>query len=261
LVRIVIRRWYVAVPVVVLVLIIGTGLIASAAPTYRASGSVVVLPYDPTNDPPLIYEEVRPPRNPYAEIGGSLNTTAEVLAGAGRGDALRQRVVAEGGTADFTVEKEEDFPILLIEATADRRAQAIDTVSAVADELEAELAARQERLNVPAEEQVALDVVLLPERASELHTDRNRAVTVLIAVGLAAVIAATVAAESIAQGRTRNRQAQAERAAADRAAWVAEQPREADDTPPAMGRLPPPDSSDIAASNGEPSKPAEQRNR
>jgi hypothetical protein len=255
----------VALPVLALVLLIGSRLIDSAQPEYRASGSVVVLPYDPTTAPPLVYEEIRPPSNPYSDFNGAVSITAEVLANAGRSDALRERIVADGGTDDFTVEKEEDFPILVIEATADNRAQAVSTVSAVAEELAAELAARQERLGVPAEEQIALDVVLLPERASELNNDRNRALTVIIAVAVAAVIASTVAVESIAQGRARKRRAEAEhvekRKAPGRAARVAEAPQTAIGRAPAPGWLPPPHSSDIAASNGEPSRSAEQRNR
>ena len=106
------RRWYVAVPVFVTVLLAGALLVRSAEATFEASGSVVVLPYDPTIADPPVYEEILPPRNPYADFSGSVNVTAQILADAGTADTFRRGVVDDGGTADFTVSKAEDGPIL-----------------------------------------------------------------------------------------------------------------------------------------------------
>jgi hypothetical protein len=259
LIKIIVRRWYAAVPVLAILALVGPGLVDSAEPEYRASGSAVLLRYDPTASVTPEAEE-GPPRNPYADFNGSVNITAAVLENIASGDAIRQQVVDNGGTADFTVQQDEDAPILLIEATARTPAEAISSVSVIAAALDAELGARQERFAVPAEERIVMEVVLLPERAAELETARNRALTVLIAMGVAGVIASTVIAESFAHGRARNRRA-AERAAATREARIAELTGASPNPTPVSGVPLPPDPSAFEASNGEPATPVKQRRR
>ena len=51
LIRIVVRRWYVAVGVLALKLLIGIQVVNSVESKYRASGSVVLLRYDPDGRP------------------------------------------------------------------------------------------------------------------------------------------------------------------------------------------------------------------
>jgi uncharacterized protein involved in exopolysaccharide biosynthesis len=208
LVKIVGRRWFATLPVVCVVLLLGPGFVASADPEYQASGSVVLLPPAPTT-PASDDEE---PGNPYSAFSGSIAITAAVLENLGNGEALRQQVAAEGGTTDFTIEQEEETPILSIEATSSTRAEAIATVGIVAAALDDQLAARQDRFDVPEEDRIVLEEVQLPTRASELETSRNRALAIVIGFAVAGVVASAVLAESFATGRKRRRAAAADAA-------------------------------------------------
>jgi hypothetical protein len=212
-----VRRWYAAMPVLGVALLIGSGVVDSAASEYRATGSVVILRYDPTPVPPTDDPqdtgaaddgsdgEATAERNPYADFNGSVNITASVLANLGGSVAVRSDIVDGGGTSDYSVDKDEDAPILHIEATASRPARAIESVNLIVAALEKELASRQEQLGVPVEDQMVVDVLVLPDSASELNTARNRALTAVIAITLAGVVASTVIAESVAVGRARHR--------------------------------------------------------
>jgi hypothetical protein len=176
------------------------------------------------------------------------------------GDDFTERIVDGSGSSDFTVEKQEDSPILDIEASAGTPTQAVDTALAIIDALGAELSARQERLGVPDDDRIVTEVVVPPRRATQLDTERNRALTVVIAFGVAAIIGASVAAESIARGRARSRRAIAA-ADSSRATPVREMPLGPRDLTPPTGTLVPPDPRTLAESNGDPAKPASQQQR
>jgi hypothetical protein len=184
-----------------------------------------------------------------------------LLADVAAGDDFTERIVDAGGSPDYTVEKQEDSPILDIEASATTPTQAVETVSAIIDALSAELSARQERLGVPDDDRIVTEVVVPPRRATQLDTERNRALTVVIAFGVAAVIGASVAAESIARGRARSRRAIAAADSTSRATPVREMPLDQRDLAPPTDPLVPPDPRTLAESNGDPAKPAPQQRR
>lgn len=247
--RIIVRRWYAALPVLAVVLALGPRLVASADPEYEATGSVVLLQYDPTTatTPP---DDEDTPQNPYTDFSGSVGITAAVLENIGNGDALRTGVAAAGGSTDFAIEQDEETPILVIEATAASRPEAIATVASVAAALEAELADRQDRFSVPAEDRIVLEEVLLPTQATQLETARNRALTIVIASGVAGVIGASVLAESFARGRARHRRA----AKSETLMRLAALSGDGTDTPPGG-------TSSAGENNGDASMPSEQHGR
>jgi hypothetical protein len=213
LLKIVRRRWLATWPVILILVLLGPGLIAGSDPEFTASGSAVLLRSDPTAalqppDPELA------PRNPYAEFSAAVGVTAAVLVNLSSGEVFRDRVVAEGGNTNYTIEQEVDAPILLIEARAATAAKAVATVAAVNTALQSELAARQERFDVPGEERIVLEPVTVPTKAKRLETARNRLIVLLAAFGVVGVFISALLAESWAQGQARRRADRLLRAAA-----------------------------------------------
>jgi len=189
--KILVRRWYVTLPVLLLGIAATMATDARLDPTYQASGSVVLVP-------PAV-------SNVSLPYGGIRNTT-EVLERRLLSTSVVVSLQAQGFSPRYTVENERDYPILNVVAEADTPALAAATVSQIFNEGTQQLARLQEDLGYPPDERIAVNVLVAPEGAATLNRARTRA---LFALGILTIAAAAIAAlivESVARRAWRSRE-------------------------------------------------------
>lgn len=226
LLRTVVRRWYVTVPALLLVLGAALSVVDSAEPEYSARRSVVLVrtgllppdavvqlpdPSDPEADDEAneggesddAEDELEEPipRNPYTEFNTSVTVTAEVLQEVAQSGEARRTLREAGLSDDYSVSVDENAPILEIEAIGPTPEVAIDTAERVAEVVTDDLEARQERFGVPEESLIVTDDVVTPDSTTRLDTARNRALIGIAVLGVVFVISVALAAELFARSR------------------------------------------------------------
>jgi uncharacterized protein involved in exopolysaccharide biosynthesis len=183
-VRILVRRWALVVPGVLLVALVGGGTAIAIGPQYQAVGSLVLI----APVPPGVGSTVD--ANPYLLFTGSLNVTASMLARITlKDDATIERLRAAGATAQYEVAASSSAsPILTVTATGKTREEAIRTVAAVSEGIEQELRLVQQESQASTETWIKAQPLTAPEGATLVLTRPLRSVGLAVAFGLAAVV-------------------------------------------------------------------------
>ena len=204
LMKILVRRWYVVVPTIVLSLVVGTSMVSSVEAQYEANGSVLLLGprehqrlpnADPTV-PPLL-------RNPYTEFSPSLTTTAAALELILDNDAHRRAIKEAGLSDEYEVLATEDSPTLDVTVQAASSAVAVETLETIFSTLSQELQERQAAVGAPPELQITSQPLVLPDRAAETTVARDRALAAFSVLGLLATISVALVTDSIIGNRRR----------------------------------------------------------
>jgi capsular polysaccharide biosynthesis protein len=210
LLKILVRRWMVVVPTIVVAVLVGQQMLSSVKPEYQAKGSMVLLAPVTRGDQPL---GIATP-NPVLDIPPALDKTALALAEILNDEPQKATIRRQGLSDDYEVTVSEDAPILEISAKSDRRPVAVETAKAVLEMASAQLAIREARIGVTPAAQINTDVLSTPTKASTVNAAKTRALVALIALGIAATLSVALLVESWASSparrdrrRTRGRRA------------------------------------------------------
>jgi capsular polysaccharide biosynthesis protein len=214
LLKIVLRRWIVVVPTIIVAVLVGSQLLGNVKPDYEAKGSLLLLlPTKPelSNTPPAA-DGTQPDDissvNPLLDLRASLDRTAAVFSTVMNDNAQKKEIAARGGTRDYEVTVDKDAPILEVSATDKKSSVAIDTVNAVITSARAQIAFREAQRQVAPANRIGTDVLSAPTRASALNAARTRALVAFIALAIAAVLAVALVVESWAQAALGRRERQ-----------------------------------------------------
>jgi capsular polysaccharide biosynthesis protein len=202
LLKIIIRRWIVVVPVMAIVAITGYNALSSIKPKYQANADVMLIGETQSVDPVTGKVTIN---NPLVDIQNGLNQTGIIL----------QTVVTDGNHHDaldkqklstnFDVNTDErGAPIMHVTATAGQPNIAEATVAAVVNSISAELTNTQNALKVPNDQRVGARLLTV-SGAYALTGNKTRVAGAIGAVGVAAIAGAALLAESIASARARRR--------------------------------------------------------
>jgi hypothetical protein len=220
LLTIVVRRWVVVVPTIVVALIVGYRVMGSVETKYEAKGSVALLlpaqsqAQSPANGAPQTTAgpAAAVTANPFTNVPASLHRTAQLFASVLNGDAQKNAVERGGNSRDYRVTVDRDAPILRITATADTSKQAIATARSVIDAARQQVVLRETNRNVPEDARIDTDVLAAPTRATALHGDQIRVLLALIALSIAAVIGVALLVDDWVQSAEQDRERDRERA-------------------------------------------------
>ncbi|MEH1013935.1 hypothetical protein V6U90_12610 [Micromonospora sp. CPCC 206060] len=199
LLRLMFRRWYVTVPVLLGALGAATGLGISIQPEYKTSAAVLLVP--PTTAVPAPAPGASPqPGNPWLRVGE--NAMAQAVQISASSHDFRTRVEAAGGDPDYEVGLVTRSSILTIEVTAATRAEAAATVAAVTRLISDEVAGRQAEYRPRAGEQITTEVLdpgrnVVPSRSNVLRAQ-------IVVAGVGALLAAALAVAFDALARRRS---------------------------------------------------------
>jgi hypothetical protein len=207
-IRILLRRWFVVVPALLLTAGAAYLTLQTVKPSYEATGAVVLLG-PATAGAPVPGEPSPPQVNPYLEFGGALETTALIVSRSLMSEAAVTRLAEKGATAVYEVGTGSDggSPLVNVIATDPDEAVALRTVEVLITEVGAELERRQAAARAPRSQFIRAETVTTPTRATPLSGSSLRAVAAVGALGLAASFGLGFLAEAVAVRRRRPRAA------------------------------------------------------
>ncbi|MEV0583069.1 hypothetical protein [Nonomuraea sp. NPDC050310] len=217
-VGVVVRRWYVALPALLLTLGGAFGVYQGIPPQYRSTAvlSLTVPTSGPSTlgDPRDRIMEV----NPLLNFGTGLNMTAEVLVQVLGSENMMAKLGAPAHS-DTTYAVNNGHPnpellfsepFVLIEGTSTDPATATAVVKRVAQQAKIELDRRQVQLKAPPTTFIVLTEILEPTEAVALRNDKLRFAAAVLLLGLLAALAGSFITES---GLARLHRRKVERAA------------------------------------------------
>jgi capsular polysaccharide biosynthesis protein len=194
LTRLLFRRWYFALPIL-LVSAIVAGLVSnSVKPDYRATGNVVMIPApgDPADAELKAQNKPIPsrPKNPWNDLGFNALGQATIL------QVMDQKTLegfVEAGLSDsITVTMDQRSPIFIIEAVGSSPAQATGTVREVIKKLSEQVAAQQSSYGVMPQDTITTKTLTDGADVEIVTSKVKRVLVVTVGVGLLLTMAGTI---------------------------------------------------------------------
>jgi hypothetical protein len=205
------RRWYVSVPVFLISVGLAVGVFMTVHTQYESTGTIVLTA--PTagavtsTDP----SKAVGPGNPLLDFEGSLTTTSQLLTQSLSSPTVAKQIASQGGVDSYQAgDGLTGGPFIVIIADANSPQVAERTVSLALKYAEDELTARQKTLNAPAVTYIGTQVVVAPTPATTKISGKVRAGGVALVVGLVVSLAAAFGIESMANNRRRRTEDAAE---------------------------------------------------
>ena len=198
-VRVLRRRWYIALPAVLLTGILALSVYISVPTRYESSG-VLVLTSPAAGGR---YSEKTKPEdvvrvNPLLQFDGSLTTTAQILTQILGDPKTAEELAGKGSTSVYTANTGPvGGPLLFITTESDSAESAEGLVGKVLEKTVAELAAQQKALSAPEQTFITAQVLVKPTTASAKIGGKVRYVGAATVVLLLLTLASTFAADSI----------------------------------------------------------------
>ncbi|MEV0715222.1 hypothetical protein [Asanoa sp. NPDC050611] len=202
LLKLVFRRWYVAVPIVIVTLAAAVALGSAIQPEYKTAATVMLVP--PTTSAAAPVNGATPaPGNPWLRIG-EVQMAQAVQISASSSES-RQKVVAAGGDDAYEITLVTRSSIMTVEVSSETSAKALATVEAATKLINDEVVAQQAKYKPKAGESITTQVLdpglnVTPSRSNVL-----RAQIVVLAIGLLLMAGAVVAYDAIARRRLTTR--------------------------------------------------------
>ncbi|WP_216207651.1 YveK family protein [Amycolatopsis aidingensis] len=203
--RILLRRWYVAVPVFAAALGLAGVAYVSVDPQYESTGTIVLTA--PSSGARVTVGEPTPAEkiNPLLAFDASLTTSAQILIETLQDPATAEQFTGDGEDAvSYEVGNGQlSGPFIVVVATSPTPEGATRTVTQVLDRAREELRTRQEALEAPESTYIRADPVINPTPPEELVGGKFRFAAVALFLGLIAGLTAAYGYESHQQHRRR----------------------------------------------------------
>lgn len=207
---ILLRRWYVSVPILVVSLGLGGAVFLSVATQYESTGTLVLTAPPSGGVTQVNPKDATGPGNPLLDFEGSLTITTQLLIQSLSSPTVQQQIGQQGGVNTFQAgDGETGGPFVVIIADAPSKAQAQKTVSLALTFAKNELNQRQKDLDAPASTYIVTQVVVAPTPATTKIGGKVKAGGVALALGLVVSIAAAFAVDSVMTSRRRRKTDQA----------------------------------------------------
>lgn len=198
-VRVLRRRWYIALPAVLLTGILALSVYVSVPTRYESSGVLVLTSpaaggrYTANTKPEDVVRV-----NPLLQFDGSLTTTAQILTQVLGDPKTAEELAGKGSTSVYTANTGPvGGPLLFITTESDSAESAEGLVGKVLEKTVAELAAQQKALNAPEQTFITAQILVKPTTASAKIGGKVRYVGAATVVLLLLTLASTFAADSI----------------------------------------------------------------
>ncbi|WP_158102610.1 hypothetical protein [Lentzea kentuckyensis] len=198
-VRVLRRRWYIALPAVLLTGILALYVYITVPTRYESSGVLVLTSpaaggkYSGNTKPEDVVKV-----NPLLQFDGSLTTTAQILTQILGDPKTAEELAGKKSTATYTANTGPvGGPLLFISTEADSAESAEGLVGKVLEKTVNELAAQQKALNAPEQTFITAQILVKPTTASAKIGGKVRYVGAATVVLLLLTIASTFAADSI----------------------------------------------------------------
>jgi hypothetical protein len=201
------RRWYVAVPVFFVALVIGGGVFLKVPTQYVSTGTMVLTAPTAGATTAVNPAQASGPGNPLLDFEGSLTITTQLLIQSMSSPSVGQQIAQQGGgTSTYQAgDGNTGGPFVVIVATANSPQEAELTVSLALKYAQNELDARQKNLNAPPSTYIGTQSVVSPTQATTKITNKVKDGGIALVVGLVLSLAAAYGVDSWMSSRRRKR--------------------------------------------------------
>ncbi|WP_433794704.1 hypothetical protein [Actinoplanes sp. CA-252034] len=200
LTRLLLRRWYFAVPMLVATVAVVFLAAQSVSPDYKAMGYVQMIPAPSSGKVPEPNAKPRP-QNPWLDLGYSALGNAVSLT-VTEPTAL-EKLAAQGYSDSVVVLLNERTPLFEIEVVGDTREQASSTVKKVIELLKADMAAKQEQYGPQKQDIITTFVINDGSNPVQDGGTRKRVLIVAGGLGVLLTTACTIALDYWLRRRAR----------------------------------------------------------
>lgn len=206
LIRIVMRRFYVALPVLLLLSAGAYAAASSVDPDYESTGALIFL------GPGL--EEVEfadgatalEPVNPFLNSAGSIGQLSEAIGLGLQSQRIRSEFAARGLEPGFEVGSDDRSPIMQFRVKSSDYEVTAQTLEALMVWVEDDLATRQAGFNLSPEDVISTQRVSEGNEPTEGFTDRRRAEVLLFGAAILLTLVITVLADMLLTRRHQRRE-------------------------------------------------------
>lgn len=202
-VRVLLRRWYVALPIFVVSLGLAGGVYLSVSPQYESQGTLVLTA--PAAGARVAVGDTIPAEkiNPLLAFDGSLTTSAQIIIAAVADPAVAKQFSEVGGVPSSYEVSDGKLagPFIVVVATAGSPSAAEATVAGVLEKANQELNSRQTELQAPASTFIRANVIVNPTPSAELVGGKVRFAAVALMLGIIGGLTAAYGYESYQQHR------------------------------------------------------------
>jgi capsular polysaccharide biosynthesis protein len=193
LTRLLFRRWYFALPILLVSALIAVLVSNSVKPDYRATGNVVMIPApgDPSDaEARAANKPITRPKNPWGDLGFNALGQAAIL------QVMDQKTLESftnaGLTDSITVQLAVGSPIFIIEAVGTSPAQATATVREVIKALDAQVKAQQASYGVMPQDTITTRTLTDGADVETVTSKVKRVLVVTVGLGLLLTAAGTI---------------------------------------------------------------------
>jgi len=202
-IRVLLRRWRVAVPVFAVSLGLAAGVYLSVHTEWESTGTIVLA--SPTDGPRAnsVTKEGGVDRvNPLLAFDSSLNTSATIIIQKLQDPAVAEQLLGVNSTTTYQIGNGQlTGPFILVVADARSPQDAQATVTKVLDRAKAELKQSQEALKAPASTFITPQTVVEPTKAQAKIGGKVRFAAVAMVLGFIASLSSAYGVESFSQSR------------------------------------------------------------
>lgn len=201
------RRWYVAVPVFVVTLGLAVGVYAAVPMRWESTGTVVLT--SPAQGATSEATKQRGLTNPFLAFDMSLGVSAAIIIQSLSTPGVEKELGADGKETTYVISGAEiggPFINVVAESTSDENARA--TVQRVLERVQKDLIDRQTALQAPPGTFIKVETVVQPTEAEPQRGGKLRAAGAAFVLGFAAMLTAAYGLESWSIARRRKRDAE-----------------------------------------------------
>jgi hypothetical protein len=201
LTRLLFRRWYFAVPVLLLTL--ASVLIASQTvqPDYSAKGHLQLIPPAHVNEPANAKDNRV--HNPWLDLGIQALGQAAILKV--QDERVLRQLVASGHSENFTVSIDYPTTFFSIEAIGNSPRQASNTVKEIMRLLSEDVRAEQQQFGVAEQDSVSTLALDEGDKVTVVTSKVKRVLIVAAGLGLLTTAASTIGLDALLRRRARRR--------------------------------------------------------
>jgi hypothetical protein len=200
LTKVMFRRWYIALPMLLVSVIGVLALTQSTRPDYSATGFLQMIP--PANSNP---DTTKPGwvHNPWTDLG--INALAQAAMIKVEDKTVLDDLVRQGYTDNVTFSVDDRSPLLRIEAVGRTPAQATGTVRQLMNLLDQQVRTQQSQYGVAPADAITTLVLDDGTNVTVVTTKLKRVIIVAVGIGLLLTAATTIGVDALFGRRARPR--------------------------------------------------------
>jgi len=192
------RRWYFGVPMLVLTIVATGWALTTIKPDYSSEGTIILVP--PADKTPLSNSELTS-TNTWVELGEDVMAQAVTISV--QTHDTRDQIGKDGFVNTYTVTSTDRSNLITIDATGPTPGLAQDTVQRVQKQIAMEVEQKQAVFHPKAGRSITTQVLDNGDTVNTVSSKVKRAAVIIIGVGLLLTVAVTIVGDLLLKRRAR----------------------------------------------------------